>query len=520
LSITHFLTKDNFLIIIDKISISFLPRIIINLGIANIVFYDDIIGDVYEPISVLKSDYELFKNKCEELNIRFDFGTLDKSLTTPKEFYYKLTIQKIPLTNDIIHSRIIDDLYKYQFKNYKINKKWFQLQLMIYSKIINLPDDQFNLLLSLPRMDRIKELYKELKLTTIPEKSKIQIILEEIPFISKNHIKRFLNDFIVYNKYDFLNPLIKESKTQFTFSQIALNNNIPQQLLIYHQATPANNFNTISYQSKDYIYNEVKEEEELPLPELFKGTPEQLNSKWTMHKKSKWSNMIYIKNTKYDINYIKNFYLWLAAVLNIKTSYDDLITTAINDISAIFSIKLNNPDKIEMHKYLLKELFDDPQISANINKEIGKNYINFNIFWEKFYIKEVLPDDDIRKQFIFNIIHKYGDLFPNDYFILAMSKILNINIITIHRSKYGANKKIQVVRGDIEDLLLSSTFYKSPNNYENRPVIILYKYDDDKKIIYNLIVDKNSNMDLSSIYIKLNDIPLAIKYLMNEHLKI
>ena len=100
-----------------------------------------------------------------------------------------------------------------------------------------------------------------------------------------------------------------------------------------------------------------------------------------------------------------------------------------------------------------------------------------------------------------------------------MSKILNINIITIHRSKYGANKKIQVVRGDIEDLLLSSTFYKSPNNYENRPVIILYKYDDDKKIIYNLIVDKNSNMDLSSIYIKLNDIPLAIKYLINEHLK-
>jgi len=519
LSITHFLTKDNFLIIIDKISISFLPRIIINLGIANIVFYDDIIGNVYEPISVLKSDYELFKNKCEELNIRFDFGTLDKSLTTPKEFYYKLTIQKIPLTNDIIHSRIIDDLYKYQFKNYKINKKWFQLQLMIYSKIINLPDDQFNLLLSLPRMDRIKELYKELKLTTIPEKSKIQIILEEIPFISKNHIKRFLNDFIVYNKYDFLNPLIKESKTQFTFSQIALNNNIPQQLLIYHQATPANNFNTISYQSKDYIYNEVTEEEELQLPELFNGTAEQLNSKWTMHKKSKWSNMIYIKNTNYDINYIKNFYLWLAAVLDIKTSYDDLKTTAINDMTAIFSIKLNNPDKIEMHKYLLKELFDDPQISANINKEIGKNYINFNIFWEKFYIKEVLPDDDIRKQFIFNIIHKYGDLFPNDYFILAMSKILNINIITIHRSKYGANKKIQVVRGDIEDLLLSSTFYKSPNNYENRPVIILYKYDDDKKIIYNLIVDKNSNMDLSSIYIKLNDIPLAIKYLINEHLK-
>jgi hypothetical protein len=519
LSITHFLTKDNFFIIIDKISISFLPRIIINLGISNIIFYDDIIDNVYEPISVLKSDYDLFINKCNDLNIHYDFGIIDKSLTTSNEYYYSLTIQRIPLTNDIIHSRIIDDLYKYQFKNYKINKKWFQLQLMIYSKIINLNDDLFNNLLSLPKNERIKELFKELNLLKIPEKSKIRIILEEIPFISKKHIKNFLNDFIIYNKYDFLNPLIIETKNQFIFSQIALNNNIPQQLLIYHQATPNNNFNSISFQTKDYIYNDIIKEPEIPLPEIFKGTMEKLNSKWVMHKKSKWSNMVYIKNTNYDINYIKDFYLWFASILNIKTTYNDLISIAYNDMKSIFNTKLNNTEKIDIHKYLLKELFDDPYLSSIINKYIGKNYINFNIFWDKYYIKEILPDDTIRKQFIYNILHNYGNIFPNDYFILAMSKILNINIITIHRSKYGANKENPVVRGDLEDLLLSSTFYKSPINYENRPLIILYKYDNDKNIIYNLIIDKNSTIDLSSIYIKLNDIPLAIKYLIDEHLK-
>ena len=182
-------------------------------------------------------------------------------------------------------------------------------------------------------------------------------------------------------------------------------------------------------------------------------------------------------------------------------------------------MKINNEEKIDIHKTLLKELFDDPNLSSIINKYIGKNYINFNIFWDKYYLKEILPDDTIRKQFIHNILHNYGNIYPNDYFILAMSKILNINIITIHRSKYGANKENPVVRGDLEDLLLSSTFYKSPINYENRPLIILYKYDNDKNIIYNLIIDKNSNIDLSSIYIKLNDIPLAIKYLIDEHLK-
>jgi hypothetical protein len=519
LSITHFLTKDRFFIIIDKISISFLPRIIINLGISNIIFYDDIIDDIYGPISILKSDYDLFITKCKDLNINYDFGSINKSLTTSNEYYYTLTIKKIPLTNDIIHSRIIDDLYKYQFKNYKINKKWFQLQLMIYSKIIKLSDTIFNNLLLLPKNDRIKLLFKELDLLKIPDKSKLRIILEEIPFISKKHVKNFLNDFIIYNKYDFLNPLIKETKTQFIFSQVALNNNIPQQLLIYHPATPNNNFNSSSFQSKDYVFNDIISEPELPLPDIFKGTMEKLNSKWVMHKKSKWSNMVYIKNTNYDINYIKEFYLWFASILNIKTTYEDLKSIAYNDMKAVFSMKLNTPEKINIHKSLLKDLFDDPYLSAIINKDIGRNYVNFNIFWEKYYYKDVLPDDKIRKQFIHNILHNHNDIYPNDYYILAMSKILNINIITIHRSKYGANKDAPVIRGDIEDLLLSSTFYKSPINYENRPVVILYKYDDDKKYIYNLIIDKNLTVDASAIYIKLTDIPLAIKYLIDEHLK-
>ena len=122
---------------------------------------------------------------------------------------------------------------------------------------------------------------------------------------------------------------------------------------------------------------------------------------------------------------------------------------------------------------------------------------------------------------LLNEIIKYK-LFPNDFFIIAMSKILNINIITIHRSKYGTNNKDKpVIRGDMEDLLLSSTFYKAPIiNYENRPLIILYKYYDSKKIIYNLIIDKKIiPINEKNIYLKLSDVPTAIQYLIQEHIK-
>lgn len=511
LSITHFITNAGFFIIIDKISISFLSRLLIDLDISQIIFYDDIINNLYD-INILIDDYNIFIDKCNFLKINYDFGNL--SLSTKNEFYYKLIVKKIPLTNDIIHSQIIDDLYKYQYINTIENKKWYQLQLMIYTKIFHLSDDVFNNLLSLNKDLRIKNLFKELELEKNPEKEKLRVILEEIPFISKNHIKKFMNDFIIYYKYDFLNPLIKEEKTQFIFSQIALQKNIPSKLLIYHPSTPNINFST--YDTKDYIYELNTVDEIIELPEIFTGTYEKLNSKWVMHKKSKWSNMMYIKNYNYNNNFIKNFYLWLAKLLNINTTYNDLEIAAFNDISTIFSA--NDPNLI---KSLLKDLFDEPYFNKLLTNAINKKFNNFNLFWNQFY--SILSIND-RKKILNDIISNITEpIYPNDYYILAMSKILIINIIIIHRSKYGTNNKENpVVRGDLDDLLLSSTFYKAPTpNYENRPVIILYKSDDEDNTIYSLIVDKTIHpISEKVIYMKIIDIPLAIKYLIDEHIKI
>ena len=508
LSLSHFITNDNIIINIDKISCSYLPRLLIDLEINNIVFYDDLIDNEYD-LNVLIKDYNLFTEKCKSLKINYDFGDLTNK--TQNEYYYSITIKKQLITNDIIHSQIIDDLYKYELYNKNLNKKWFQLQLMVYMKILSLSDNKFEELSELSRNDRIKELFKLFKLDANPNKNKLRVILEEIPFNSKSNIKKYFNNFIIYYKYDFLNPLIKEEKNHFIFSQVALQQSIPSKLLIYHPSTPNTQFTNIK--NKDFIFNSNDlQEDKDELPEIFTGTIENLNSKWVMHKKSKWVNMVYLKNKNYNIDFIKNFYLWLAKKLNIKTSYEDLEIASINNIKAIFMTK-----NYEDIKSLLKDLFDDPYFSNLIFKIINKKYTNFNVFIQKYYSKTTMNE---RKELLNEII-KYK-IFPNDFFIIAMSKILNINIITIHRSKYGVNNKDEpVVRGDIEDLLLSSTFYKAPTiNYENRPLIILYKYFDTKKIIYNLIIDKKIvPINEKVIYLKFSTVPTAIKYLIEEHIK-
>jgi hypothetical protein len=510
LSITHFITDEGFFIISDKISVSFLNRIIIDLEIKEILFYDDIIGNSTN-INLMINDYKTFTDKCKLLNLRYEFGDLTN--TTTAEYYYNLIVKKLPLTNDIIHSQIIDDLYKYQLINHNKNKKWYQLQLMIYLRILNISNDKFNAYVSMNNETRIKTLFKELNLEKNPEKAKLRIILEEIPFISKKHIKKFLNDFIIYYKYDFLNPIIKETKTQFLFSQVAIQSEIPSKLLIYHPSTPNTVFNVADV--KDYVYNNQEKIEEEPLPSLFTGTLEKLNSKWIMHKKSKWSNMLYIKTSTYTRHSLKDLYLWFASLLNIKTSYSDLELAALNNIQTIFSAKNN-----EQIKPLLKELFDDPYFNNLMTKIIGKKFTNYNIFWDKYYFNNTIQENkDLLKSIISSMNEPF---FPNDYYIIAMCKILNINIITIHRSKYGANnKEEQIVRGDIEDLLLSSTFYNAPTaNFLNRPLLILYKYTNVNNIVYNLIIDSSiTPIGEKSIYMRILDVPLAIRYLIDEHLK-
>ena len=102
-----------------------------------------------------------------------------------------------------------------------------------------------------------------------------------------------------------------------------------------------------------------------------------------------------------------------------------------------------------------------------------------------------------------------------------MAEVLNINILTIHRATYKtANDKN--IRGDLEDLFLSTTFYKAPINYLKRPFIIFNKIiiSETNENSYHLVVDKTMPINSKLINLKLNDIHSEIMRLIQEHLKI
>jgi hypothetical protein len=375
--------------------------------------------------------------------------------------------------------------------------------MMVFNKLLKeLDEEKLKKLQSLPRIDYINKIMSFF--TTNPDKNKIRIIIEEIPIYSINHIKNYLNKMTLYYKYNFLdsNIIKDEKRKQFQFSQVALNKGMDE-IINYHKSAPLTSFN----KEKEMVYefdDKTVKEDTSKLPELMKGTFEPLNSKWVMHKKSKWYLMEILKVDYYQNNYFREFFEWFANFIHIKTSYQNLL-----DITVQKLIDYRNNENV------MKTLFKDKTIFNVFSLLSGKFYKNVNVYWEKHYSK--LTNN--QKLELIDKIKKDG-LHPNDLMIITMSEILNISILIIHRAVYGTTKNDDI-RGGLDDLIVSSTFIKALNNYKNRPLLIFFKLTDEDEITnYHLVFNKTTPVSTKSFYLKLDDIPNEIKVLIEEHIRL
>lgn len=500
LTINKFMTNSNILITIKyNLSISLLPNLIKSLSLKNIVFYDDIAGNIFD-INVLNSDLEIFSLKCNENNIEINIGEI--VLKNKNETYSKLEIKK-QLINDniIIHSDIKNYYHNYKLKDYKISKKWFQLQKMVAKKLLSVYTDKLLAeLIKLPREDIILDLMKHFQNFPQKEKNFIQIILEEIPLYSIKHIEKWYDNVLLYIKYDLFSGEIKENGKSFIFSQYNINEKIPDTLLTYHESSPIKSLKDI--QIKQYKF-ENKIELTENLPELYKGTPEKLKSKWTKHKKMIWDKMV-LRRINYNKRTIPEFFEWLSKKLQYNIDYDE-----IEKITWVkyFNI-INNRDvmiNLLSDNTFYKEYIEKMNALLKIK---GKVYKTVMIFWENCYKNLDMKD----KKEILNNVLKNNKIYPNDLNLLSITEILNVSILIIHRTQYGKSSK-DIKRGELEDFLLSSTLLPAQSNFNDRPFIILSKEYDKKYCCYYSITENDKN-----IYIQYKDVPSDIKALVEAHL--
>jgi hypothetical protein len=505
LTINKFILHSNIILKTPVVPISLLPTLIDTIGIKQIVFYDDIVGKTYD-INLLKSDLLIFSNKIKQLNFDADLGYVNIDLDT--EIYTKLTIKADnPSAAFIIHADTMTPYYRYIDETEYNTKKWFQLQTMVANKLVKIYDNgKLKELLKQNRTDIITTLLKHFK--DIPEKKKIQIILEEIPLHSIEGIKKWVDDILLYVKYQYFSKHIKETSKEFLFSQYNVAESIPERLLAYHKYLP-----NILPKTEQTHFLTVKDQEKPiddKLPILFDGTPERLKSKWLKHKKMIWYHMGLLRR-KYTKNTIHDLFDWLCKILDFNLNFDEVrVMTAAKYLDMI-----SDPNPENSIKENIFHLFQDPSFYSEYLKHMNalhktnRKFKTLQIFMNTYY----LPSSVNERQKIINALIEDDNVYPNDMHLITISQLLNVSFLILHRAKYGTFNETadDVKRGDIQDLKLSSSFFPAKTNIHNRPLLILSKEIDKSCFSYYAVVEKNKN-----IYMKLKEAPGDIRLLVED----
>jgi len=481
LSIDKVLTRGNILLKFEKIGSSFIDKIVSDINVKEFLFVSNI-KDIEYKINVSKKDLEKFVTKCKNLKITVNVGNVYKNDENMIQLYSKLKIKDIP--DDLSNKMIIhnDELIEYHKNIEEIKnqtKKWYELQKFVAKRVIK------------------NNSKSSVIFNNHPDKEIIQIILEEMPEDIED-IKKWLSNTIIQTKYDYLSSAIQD-KSEFIFSQNALVHNgkkiLPKTLLKYHRSLP--NITEEEQSIETHNVNKMIKDEEISRPKIFEGSLKKLNTKWSKNKKVYWSNMVYI-DTKYNKKTIEEFVEWLSLYIG----NNQLNFSTVQETSRSIYMNMLN-DKNAMY-----EIFHD---SSYYNEWIkrSKKYSTINLYMEKYFNK---LDIKTKQNIVKDILEK-GDLWSTDIDIYSISQLLNISILILQRAVYGEFDE-QHNRGDINDLKLSSIFFKS-SNINERPLIIFNKVCDKNHCSYYLVVDK---MYPNNLYISYDEIPDDIKKLMKLHM--
>jgi hypothetical protein len=517
-TIDKILLKNRVLIRFNPQGTILLPFLMKELRIKNVVFLEDIIDTVFD-ITIVNHIHDKFINKINKLE---DFGII---VDTGANIFRDSEITKCRLT---IHKEANDqkgrvilfgkksEFEEYNDRNANAIQKWLDLRLRVRDKLLATPDIVKHS--TKPRAEFIEYVVGLFE----RDKTKIQIIIEEIPVFTKNGLNDWYASTLLHTKYDYIDGLSEnfvDNGTEFFFTQYLVKKKIPYNILYYHDANP-NIIQDIHDDDANFNYENIYDKKmpakpafaksatppiDIKMPRIFEGDAKDLNSKWTKYKKKIWWQLKYMKN-EYEPGYMIELFNYFKSIDNdIVNDYQDIIRMTFK----YYAHEFNKSGK------KMKEIFRDPYFySSYVNamnqvNNTKKNFKTLEIFLTTYFNSSSIAERaNILKQISDSATFVYH---PNEITFFHISKVLNISILIIHnRAEYG--KAVDVSkRADEKDLSITTSIYKADMNELDRPLLMLYRKNDKTHLSYYVVRNVNHNAPL---YTELKDAPEEIKMMI------
>jgi hypothetical protein len=526
-TIDKIMLKNNILIRFNPQGTIILPYLIKELNIKSVVFLDDIIDTTFD-ISIVNSIYAKFLNKINKLKdfgINVDIGVNNYQTTEITKSTLTINKEDNDYKGQVILFGKKNEFEIYNDKNTNVINKWYDLRLQVKNKLITILETKTNKIAEYSKKPRA-EFIKYLLDMFDTDKTKIQIILEEIPVFTSKGITEWYANTLLHTKYDYINNLsdnFVDNGNELLFTQYLIKKNIPNNILYYHKANPniiydnrddiVINYDNIHYNKKSKDRSNSKDSDKsakvsIRIPRMFEGEPKDLNSKWTKYKKKIWWQLKYIKNDYTPDNITELFNYFKSLDNDIVNEYDDIIKKTFKYYKVVFNNSIN--DQPDTKK--IKDIFRDPHFYAtylnamNSINNTKKTFKTLELFLTTYFYNSSTAERH-------NILNNINSLdtytyHPNEITFFIISKVLNISILIIHnRAEYGKAVNISK-RADDKDLSITTSIYKADNNELDRPLLILYKKNDKTHLTYYVV--RNVNHD-NFIYTELKNAPEEIK---------
>jgi len=449
LQIIALVTKGNIWIhLVTPLDQIYLSDIIAVDSKITIVFHEDYLvsNPVLTATNIIHQDYSLFIDKLNSLDLHSSLGTADVSNGSG---YFNATFTVPEVNKSIPPVLYKDSVYTDKIQKILLNKrKWFEIRQAVAKLIL--------------RKVSVKHVKEKLK--HLPQKQ-LEVVLSEItgdPIKWANSIN--IEDIAYLVSLD--TPIV--SNKEIIFSQAAVENG--------------------AFKEKE-IHTELKDN--LPTTSLttepltFEGDNfRKLPSKFYLKKDSPWSDKQIVDSPQDSPKIIS----MLSEYLKVPLEYSEIVFARSQAIIEVFGSRSKAPYEL---------LFQDPGLSSVWLSHFKlKSIKTFDDLWKK----TLEPLSFLEKRNTFKEIRTNITDLELDFYFAA--KLLDINIIIIHRSVSGNAKNVD--RGYTDDIKVSCTFFKAYNghasgqtrasasasSWESKPLCILFREVGKRNYIFYPVVNE------------------------------
>jgi hypothetical protein len=505
LYVSHVMTAGNFLIQLPGkgVSIGYLPRLIKDVGIHSVMYHEDVAGRAVS-MRLLKRDMDLFMRKLRSIGFGYVAGT-PQAVTDVAHVSAVFTIPFVTVPPTIL-VRGNDDFAAFEQHERKLQTEWTQLQRMIGQMFLQHYDTLVRPLLSRTRKERVDVL-----MNTFPsfrDKKRLRVAIDEIPLEhGRDAIVEWMRMIGYDEKYPFLSSEVMAKKGEWVFSQRAVEEGLPSEVMRpikKNGSRPKSSAADKDPRVRPHEPVQVAEHAEPPM--LTHAQRKKLPSKWTQIRNYEWGTYNVLQTTNYTRASVRELLEWIARRIGVPVFWGDIqylktkyITSALFDERSMLAV------------------LEDPSITHAWMNKFGKSFKTPKIIWEKGITKT--SRDEVRA--MWSDISSSDALWPGDLDFFVAAKLMDVSILMLHRTKYGANKKNDGKRGDIDDLATSSSLYTlkySLAHIEKRPICILYKdVEKDNHAVYSPITNPKDVFLFSSLFDCPKDIWKLVEFHVQHH---